>query len=147
VRHRWYPLATLAVAITIPSLFFWSGCGSQPAKAPAVGTALRITERDFKISAPSTAPAGELRLSVNNRGPVAHELIIVKAGRPRLPFRADGLTVDEDAVESRVAGALEPGSADRVRELKVRLKPGHYEMFCNMSGHYLAGMHRKLTVH
>lgn len=146
MRHRSYRLATLAVAVTVASLF-WSGCGSQRAKAPAGGTALRVTERDFKISAPSTAPAGELRLSVRNRGPVAHELIIVRAGKLRLPFRTDGLTIDEDAVESRVAGALEPASADRVRELTVRLKPGHYEIFCNMSGHYLAGMHKKLTVH
>jgi uncharacterized cupredoxin-like copper-binding protein len=105
-----------------------------------------VTERDFHISAPKAVPAGELRLSVRNRGPVAHELIVVRAPDSRLPFRADGLTIDEDSVEPRIVGALEPASADKIRTLRVRLAPGRYEIFCNMSGHYLAGMHRKLTV-
>jgi uncharacterized cupredoxin-like copper-binding protein len=67
----------------------------------------------------------------------------VRASGP-LPRRSDGLTVDEDAVESRTAGALEPGIGDR--HLVVDLKPGRYEMFCNMQGHYLAGMHRSFRV-
>jgi uncharacterized cupredoxin-like copper-binding protein len=138
------PAALVAVAI---ALCLASGCGSKHAATPTGGTAVNVTERDFHISAPKIIRAGELRLSVRNRGPVAHELIIVRADEPRLPFRADGLTVDEDQVESRIAGALEPGSADKVRHLRVHLAPGHYELFCNMAGHYLAGMHRKLTVY
>ena len=36
-----------------------------------------------------------------------------------------------------------PGS---VRELHVRLTPGRYVLLCNMSGHYMGGMHRTLVV-
>jgi uncharacterized cupredoxin-like copper-binding protein len=28
----------------------------------------------------------------------------------------------------------------------VRLPPGHYVLYCNMEGHYLAGMHAEVTV-
>jgi uncharacterized cupredoxin-like copper-binding protein len=30
--------------------------------------------------------------------------------------------------------------------LRVRLTPGRYEFFCNMSGHYLGGMHTVIVV-
>ena len=48
-------------------------------------------------------------------------------------------------MERSIAGALEPGEPG-TRRLHVRLTPGHYELFCNMSGHYLGGMERELEV-
>jgi uncharacterized cupredoxin-like copper-binding protein len=30
--------------------------------------------------------------------------------------------------------------------VRVRLEPGRYELFCNMAGHFMAGMHGKLVV-
>jgi len=61
-------------------------------------------------------------------------------------LRRDGLTVDEDAVEPETAGALEPGQPGATRELKLQLEPGRYELLCNMSGHYMGGMHSVLVV-
>jgi uncharacterized cupredoxin-like copper-binding protein len=82
---------------------------------------------------------------VTNRGPDAHELIVVRVQGTRLPLRRDGLTVDEDALESKVAGLLEPAEAT-TRTLDLHLKPGRYVLFCNMAGHYLSGMHATLVV-
>ena len=63
-----------------------------------------------------------------------------------LPRRADGITIDEDALEAANVGALEPGAPGSVRELRLHLSPGRYEMFCNMAGHYFGGMHTELVV-
>jgi uncharacterized cupredoxin-like copper-binding protein len=41
---------------------------------------------------------------------------------------------------------LEPGDPETVRELAVHLVPGRYVLLCNMSGHYLGGMHTVLVV-
>jgi uncharacterized cupredoxin-like copper-binding protein len=106
---------------------------------------IRITERDFHISAPKQIAAGDVALSVENRGPDDHELIVAKAGRSHLPDRDDGLTIDEDAIDSSVVGALEPGEPG-TRRLRVHLTPGRYVVFCNMAGHYLGGMNRKIEV-
>jgi uncharacterized cupredoxin-like copper-binding protein len=144
VRHKSYRLAVLAIGAA--ALVAASGCGSKQSASRGDALALNVSERDFHISAPKHARAGGLTLSVRNRGPVAHELILVRADRPRLPFRADGFTIDEDALESATVGALEPGQPGKDRRLDVHLRPGRYELFCNMAGHYLAGMHRKLTV-
>jgi uncharacterized cupredoxin-like copper-binding protein len=61
-------------------------------------------------------------------------------------MRKDGLTVDERRVRSREVGDLEAGEPGARRSLTLRLEPGRYELFCNMSGHYLGGMKTRLTV-
>jgi uncharacterized cupredoxin-like copper-binding protein len=105
-----------------------------------------IRERDFSISAPRRLPAGDIVLRVHNRGPDAHELIVVRSADGVLPLRADGLTVDEDRVERATVGALEPGSPGSTRVLRLHLAPGTYVLFCNMSGHYLGGMRSVVVV-
>ena len=120
------------------------GCGSGGHAGAA--RVVRITERDFRISAPKHVHAGVLLLSVRNRGPDAHELIVVRDRSSRLPLRRDGATVDEEKLEPVTAGALEPGQPGSRRTLRLHLAPGTYELFCNMSGHYRGGMRTKLVV-
>jgi len=119
-------------------------CGSGGHQAAA--HVVRVTERDFRISAPKHVRSGDLLLSVSNRGPDAHELIVVRDRSSVLPLRRDGSTVSEEKLEPVTAGALEPGQPGSRRTLRLHLAPGTYELFCNMSGHYLGGMHAKLVV-
>src|SRR5580765_2763096 len=107
---------------------------TRQAERPVVA----VKVRDFKIEAPKHVPAGDVVFRVDNKGPEAHEFIVVRADRA-LPLRTDGITVDEDLLEPRIPGTLEPGRPG-TRELNVHLEPGRYELICNMSGHYLGGM-------
>lgn len=107
---------------------------------------LRVTERDFHISAPKRVSSNVVRLSVHNRGPDEHELIVVRAQNAHLPLRPDGATVDEEALERATVGVLEPGAPGSVRQLLLHLPPGRYVLICNMSGHFLGGMHTELVV-
>ncbi|HEY3724725.1 MAG TPA: hypothetical protein VGN59_15335 [Acidimicrobiia bacterium] len=106
-----------------------------------------VEERDFHITAPTRLPAGAVVLRVENKGPDDHELLVVRTGARTLPLRSDGVTVDEDRLEPQLAGVLEAGQPGSLRTLRLHLRPGHYEMFCNMSGHYLGGMHARFVVH
>ena len=121
-------------------------CAGGHAASTAPGTVVRISEGDFRISAPPHIRAGDVRLVVRNHGPDNHELILVRAEDAQLPLRRDAETVDEEALEPVAVGALEPGPPGSVRELDVHLTPGTYELFCNMEGHYLGGMSAILTV-
>jgi uncharacterized cupredoxin-like copper-binding protein len=122
-------------------------CSSGPSNRAARGVVVRVTERDFRIKvSPARVRAGNVRLLIRNEGPDTHELLVVRAPRGRLALRSDALTVNEEALDGATAGeeeAQEPGS---VHELVVRLKPGRYELFCNMAGHYLGGMSAELEV-
>jgi uncharacterized cupredoxin-like copper-binding protein len=120
---------------------------SRPSTPAEERTVLTVAERDFHISAPAHAPSGDLRLRVQNRGPDRHELIVVRRSDERpLPLRADGLTLDEDKLEPQTVGVLESREPNSVSDLDVHLDPGRYELFCNMSGHYLGGMHTDVVV-
>ena len=123
-----------------------TGCsGDSTPSRPDTSAEVHVTERDFRISAPETVAAGAVRFSVRNRGPDDHEFIVVRQSGSKLPLRRDGLTVDEDAVEHATAGAVEP-EPPGVKVLRVHLSPGRYKLLCNMSGHYMGGMHTTLMV-
>jgi uncharacterized cupredoxin-like copper-binding protein len=135
--------ATLAVASSVALAL--GGCGSSRAKAPR-GHAVDVTERDFHIAAPAVLRSGTVTLRIHNEGPDEHELIIVPGTKASLPLRKDGLTIDEEAVEASEPGSLAPGQPGSTRYLTVTLKPGRYVLFCNMEGHFMAGMHTEVTV-
>src|SRR6185312_11027290 len=105
-----------------------------------------VAERDFHITAPAVLRSGTVTLRIHNQGPDQHELIVVPGTLASLPLRADGMTVDEEAVEASEPGSLEPGEPGSTRDLTIQLKPGHYVFFCNMEGHFMAGMHVEVDV-
>jgi uncharacterized cupredoxin-like copper-binding protein len=133
-------LSAMLVAVLV------SGCGGSGKSGKSSPPLVHVTEADFHISAPSTLKAGEYTLRVHNQGPTDHEFIIAPTTNGSLPLRPDGLTVDEEAIEREEPGSLDPGRPGVTRDLTVVLKPGRYVLFCNMEGHYMAGMHTELTV-
>ncbi len=135
---------TLAAACALTA-FALSGCGSTRASA-APEHAVAVTERDFHITAPTVLQSGTVTLRIHNAGPDQHELIVVPGTIASLPLRSDGLTVDEEALEASEPGSLEPGEPGSTRDLTVQLKPGRYVFFCNMEGHFMAGMHAEVEV-
>jgi uncharacterized cupredoxin-like copper-binding protein len=133
-------LTTLAFAA------FGVACSSASQEHAAGAQVLLVKVKDFKIKAPLQLKAGDVVLNVRNTGPDTHELILVRADGHALPLRNDNLTVDEDALMPRTLGTVEKDEPGTRRSLDVRLAPGHYVLFCNMSGHYLSGMHVRLDV-
>ena len=144
VLHR--RLVGMAITAALMAAGMVSGC-ARDAKGVSSPTILKVTERDFAITAPRTVRAGDIEFMSHNRGPDDHELIVVRENSAaKLPMRSDGITVDEDALESVKAGGLEPFASGTVSVLHVNLTPGRYILFCNMAGHFLGGMHRTLVV-
>ena len=130
------------VAVTLASFLAQSGARASSGG----GSFVRITERDFRIKAPKLIRAGQVRLRIHNVGPDTHELLLVRIGKHSLPLRHDGLTVDEDALESLHPVIVEGMERGRGDEVRVNLRAGRYVLFCNMAGHYLSGMHTRVIV-
>ncbi|HZP72307.1 MAG TPA: sulfocyanin-like copper-binding protein [Gaiellaceae bacterium] len=108
------------------------------------GHVVAVQEHDFQITLSThRVPAGETLFRITNHGPDAHELIVVH-DNGHLPLRADGMTVNEEALTKQTVGGLEPARAGAVRDLRVNLPPGRYLLLCNMYGHFMAGMHSEL---
>ena len=138
--------ARLGTGLSVLALTL-AGCSSGSSQSASRAPTVRIKERDFRITlAPRRVRAGTVRLVLHNEGPDAHELLVVRSSRTALPLRSDGLTVDEEALDRATVGVIEGKEPGTVEEVTVHLKPGRYELFCNMAGHYLGGMRAELVV-
>jgi plastocyanin len=85
-----------------------------------------ISETEFKLT-PSTASVGSgaVTITAKNAGTTMHNL-----------------EIEGNGVEKKTAN-IQPGST---ASLKLRLKPGTYEMYCTIPGHKQAGMKGKVVV-
>ena len=129
-------LAFAVAFVGIAAAVLTTGCGSAHRAIPVVS----ITERDFRIRVPHVLPAGDVRLMVSNKGPVSHELVIVRAARERLPRLADGSTIDEEGLHEQVIATVEPQRPGAQSSVVVHLVRGRYILLCNMAGHAAGGM-------
>jgi hypothetical protein len=121
------------------------GCAEADKVSRAPDSLIRISERDFRIVVtPDHISAGEAELVVTNHGPDTHELIVVRSRDSDLPVRLDGLTVNEEALHA--VATVEGVAPEGVRRVRLHLAPGRYELFCNMAGHFMAGMYGDLVV-
>lgn len=128
------------------SLWDKGGTMEMPTNAGMGSKNMSKATMGIKLSTVSV-PAGEVTFQASNDSKdTEHEMIVapVPAGGKPLPFNAA-----EDRVDEEAAGALgeveelDPGKSGTVT---LNLKPGKYVLFCNIAGHYKAGMWTLLTV-
>lgn len=90
---------------------------------------------------PAIAPAGIITFDVQNKSKyLVHEMVIapLSATGEILAYLPDEDKVDEDAaIHLGEVAELEPGGSGR---LSISIKPGSYILYCNIPGHYMAGM-------
>jgi uncharacterized cupredoxin-like copper-binding protein len=79
-----------------------------------------------------------------------HELNIARTdmSSKALPLAADGI-IDDQNPHAGFEHLAEAEGIDigQHASLTVNLTPGHYVLYCNMEGHYMAGMSTDFTVH
>ncbi len=92
-------------------------------------------------------PAGKVTFNVLNvSGETEHEMVVSRLSGPdgTLPYDAEAMAVDEEAAGSLgEVSELPPGQSGT---LSVTLDPGTYALYCNVPGHYAAGMWTTITV-
>jgi uncharacterized cupredoxin-like copper-binding protein len=122
-----------------------TGCGSSSASAgqsnaPSGTITAKLSE--YAIAAtPGKAVAGPVTFKVTNAGQQKHEFVVI-----RTPKQAGALASGPEASETGKVGEVADMAPGASKTLKLKLKPGHYAMICNLPGHYTGGMHSDLTV-
>ena len=74
----------------------------------------------------------------HNSGRLIHELMVERA-----PIKTDGPGRPNEDASIGMIEDMKPGTSGR---MTLQLKPGTYELFCNVTEHYAAGQHTTFTV-
>jgi uncharacterized cupredoxin-like copper-binding protein len=109
---------------------------ADPSKAPLT-----------MVATPATMKAGKVTFEVTNTSKdMVHEMVVVPLDKPAqsLPYDEEKEQVDEDAAGS--LGEVEELDPGKSGSLSLDLQPGRYILFCNVPGHYAAGMWTEFTV-
>ena len=95
------------------------------------------------------AKAGPVTITAPNIGKIPHELVLARtnAAPSALPTLPDG-SVNEATLESqdRAPGEISETEAGKSGKVTINLPAGNYVMYCNIPGHYAAGMYGSLVV-
>lgn len=90
---------------------------------------------------PKVVPSGNVKFNVTNLASAfMHEVIItrVKDENAALPFIADKNMLDQEAL--RTLGEVAEINPSKSASLTIEMPPGKYLLYCNLPGHFMAGM-------
>ncbi len=142
-KNRWIYLLVVALLV-LPVLAACSGGGSGGSSG---GQSINVTMTTYKFTlSKDSASAGTVVFHLKNAATdVPHQFTIVKTDldASKLPTDANG-NVDISQLDSVGASQqIQPGDS---ADLSVDLTAGHYDIFCDVAGHYMAGMYADFTV-
>jgi uncharacterized cupredoxin-like copper-binding protein len=136
-------LATALVALLLAGPACGGSGGASESPTPDLG--IDTTLSDFKVVAAETeAAGGEVSFDLENDGPSQHTFFLVETDviEDDLPVVDNVVDLGDLAVAAE-SGVIDVGARASVTE---DLAAGAYVMFCNLPGHYGAGMHAAFTV-
>jgi len=124
-----------------------ASCSSS---SPSAKGDLVVKVKDFKLTAASShVRAGDVRITVQNSGAIAHEFV---AFRTDLDETSLPLTKKGDRIDEAGAGIthLDPEAEDvhprgGSKTITINLPAGRYVFVCNLAAHYGKGMHTVVT--
>ncbi len=119
------------------------------------GSMGRVRGGTMRLSADqSTVGHGSVMFVATNTGSVVHELVVLPLRHGEIvgtrPISTDG-RIDEAGSIGEASNSCAAGSGDGIAPgasgwTTLHLPAGHYELVCNLPGHYAAGMDAQLTV-
>ena len=138
--------STPPAATTSPETVETTPTASETTTAPAAAATVAVTlgsPQEFSLTAdPAEIPAGKATFTVDNKGTILHEMVIVPA-----PNGAEGLKqANGEASEDGAPGEVADLAAGKTGSITVTLPAGEYVLLCNLPGHFAGGMYTDFTV-
>lgn len=123
-------LAVILIAVGATLALGGGGAGATT-RVPAARMLVYAQEWSLWASRP-TVPHGKVIVQVSNRGQDAHDLHVQRLDRHgRLVGPAQHVAITESGARNQATW---------------HLRPGRYELYCSLPGHYQRGMHAVLVV-
>ncbi len=127
-----------------------TGATTDLSKSMGLGMAMKgdATKAIMSIDInPKSVLHGKVKFQVTNSSKtVIHEMILSPVADPNKPLPyidKDNKVDEESSIHLGEVSELDPGKSGA---LIVDIKPGKYILYCNIAGHYMAGMWTTLEV-
>ena len=137
--------ASTAVADTVVNVTLIDKMGTPDLSKPlGLGMGMKADMSMAKMGIninPKVAAPGHVRFDVTNLASnLVHEVLVARVSDENqlLPYDQSRNKVDEEALE--VLGSVSEINPNKSASLTLDLKPGQYLLYCNVAGHYMAGM-------
>ena len=137
-------LATAAMAEPVVTVTLIDKMGTSTTEAPEVGMGMGADMSMAKMgvnASPGTVRPGPVTFKVTNlASKIVHEVIVARLpeGMDKLPYDETTMMVLEKSLQA--FGSVNEIDPSRSAALTLTLKPGKYMLYCNLPGHYMAGM-------
>ncbi len=136
------PAAARAEPVVAVTLIDKTGAGTG--EAPHLGMGMSgdpaMAQMGINVN-PKVVKRGMVTFKVTNlASQMIHEVIVARLpdGMKQLPYDDTSARVVEDALQA--FGSVNEIDPSRTSGLTLDLKPGKYMLYCNLAGHYMAGM-------
>jgi uncharacterized cupredoxin-like copper-binding protein len=129
----------------LPALVLCGAClpafaATEPQTIKAI-----LTDNAIRLDVKTVKP-GLVTFDVTNTSTtkMPHEMVVLRSDLDASNLPVKGARVEEAKYKN--VGEVSGLKAGRSRNLTLTLAPGHYDVICNMPGHYEMGMRTSLTV-
>ena len=121
-----------------------TGAAAPPAATAAKGGKVIVTSSEYAFAPKAiTAPAGKLEITLDNKGAIPHEIVVLKTSAAPGSLKVGS---DQRVSEKASVGEVPEIAAGKTKSATLDLKPGTYVYVCNIPTHYGDGMRGVLTV-
>lgn len=137
-------LVTPAMAEPVVTVTLIDKVGSSTTELPEMGMGMggdmAMAKMAINASPRQVRPGPVTFKVINLASKIVHEVIVARLpeGMEKLPYDAAATMVKENALQA--FGSVNEIDPSRSAALTLTLKPGKYMLYCNLPGHYMAGM-------
>ncbi len=137
-------LSTAAMAEPVITVTLIDKVGSGDTSVPDMGMGMGgdLAKAKMGINAsPRQVRPGMVTFKVTNlASKIVHEVIVARLpdGMDKLPYDETAMMVKENSLQA--FGSVNEIDPSRSAAITLSLKPGKYLLYCNLPGHYMAGM-------
>ena len=137
-------ISTAAVAEPVITVTLIDKVGSGDTQVPEMGMGMGKDMSMAKMginASPRQVRPGPVTFKVTNlASKIVHEVIVARLpeGTTTLPYDEATMMVKENALQA--FGSVNEIDPSRSAALTLTMKPGKYVLYCNLPGHYMAGM-------
>ena len=137
-------ISTAAMAEPVVTVTLIDKMGTSTDNVPQVGMGMGGDMSMAKMginASPRQVRPGLVTFKVTNlASKIVHEVIVAKLpdGTDKLAYDEAAMMVKENTLQA--FGSVNEIDPSRSAALSLTLKPGKYMLYCNLPGHYMAGM-------